>query len=729
MALWQLLFCSCLLVLLSNTSSLTISNTSKGLYNCVAENAHIVDCGESAVEVLNISAVGYPCCRRRDRGCAACLQVRIWLKVATTDDEGGDDDDNDDDGRNGEEGSSTEDQHVTTHMSRGQKSASLKVCSTVPLQLTHCQCVECGVQLKHGNGIESVVLERDVPFDGMLHVTAKANRGIKNVTKNITARGSTDCKKLGCRDASSDPPKLVPKVDLKNGEVKMKVEKAKSRPVHMCSKPKGAQLCKAFNGTLPLHSITPCLCIQAWWKDKDDRSENCPFSGQNRNINFLKGLPEENALANVSSSLELGRTHSGVAALWYNVSVPCQGTVEVLPCHMVAAGLCQDALGGRHLYQEGDRAWCMATNGLWVLSGAFENIHSNLPPCIKVKVMDKELGPWCVEYTRRWHWSIPIFALMMVLGLFLLGLYVKRTTLEKYFQKWQRTSLLQAGRGHVLLLHPPCGEGRGAGERDGNAESSVTEQVLLLGSALKALGFSVSLDLWSHTELGSVGPVPWLHAQMELLRTRGGRAVLVLSRGALEQAEEWSWLGRGGVGGGDRGLHSGGGVHDGGGGQHEDWGRYGGGGGRLEEGGEVGGVENEVFSTALSCLWEDHRRGCAHRRFSLVQFDSHSPFPTPPHPHGPGRSTTAATATLPPLFQGLSLYSLPRDSRAFVRGVMAERQGGDGVLQRCWQSRWMSRELRRRLQTTGVYAANGTGEHLSRVLEENSVEESVPLQP
>lgn len=61
---------------------------------------------------------------------------------------------------------------------------------------------------------------------------------------NICNLNQDKCELSKCNSFFSDPPKLVPKVDLKKGEVKMKVEKAKSRPVHMCSKPKGAQLCK-----------------------------------------------------------------------------------------------------------------------------------------------------------------------------------------------------------------------------------------------------------------------------------------------------------------------------------------------------------------------------------------------------------------------------------------------------------------------------------------------------
>ncbi|KAL2091287.1 hypothetical protein ACEWY4_013550 [Coilia grayii] len=677
MALGQLFFCCCLLVLLSSTNSLNISNnTSKGLHGCVAEGeGHFMECGDSAVDVVSIEAEVHPCCKR-DRGCVACLQVRLMLHVTDEDDEGEDD---------VEEESSTEDVAVKhpSHVSRSQKSAILKLCYTVTPQLTRCQCVECAVRpkLENTSGPEWLVLERDVTFGDTVHVTAKANHVVKNITKIIPPREPTVCRDLSCLDV--EPPKLTTQVDLKKGEVKIRVKEGETHPVDMCLKTKRAQLCKLFNGTIPLHSVTPCLCIQAWWQNKDHRSENCPFSTQNLNADLPKGLPEENALAKVSASLELGRIHRGLPVLRYNVSVPCQGKLEVRLCHMAAAGICQDVTDGtgQDSYQEGHEAWMMSNDGSWVISGAFVNIASHLPPCIKLNVMEKDFGPWCAAYTSRWHWSIPIFAVMLLLSLIALGLYLKRTTLEKCFQKWQRRSLLQGGRGHVLLLHPPCDD------------PSLSELVCLLGSALKSLGFSVSLDLWCHTELGAVGPVPWLHSQMELLRSRGGRAVLVLSHAALERAGEWSGLSQGGPrgGGGFEGEEQGGGP-----GPHCP----------------SSLPPTEVFSVALSCLLEDHQRGFAQRRFSMVQFDSHSPF-TP----------AGVKPTLPLLFRGLSLYRLPTESQAFLNAVMAEQQ--DGVLERSWrwQSRWLSRELKRRLQNTD----NLTGERLSRVLEDSG--ETVPLQP
>lgn len=81
----------------------------------------------------------------------------------------------------------------------------------------------------------------------------------------------------------------------------------------------------------------------------------------------------------------------------------------------------------------------------------------------------------------------------------------------------------------MLLVSPP--------EQDDN----VSEAVSQLGALLTSHGVSVCVDQWNREQQCIMGPVPWLHSQLlELKQRQGGRVLLVLTRKALDMAEEWS---------------------------------------------------------------------------------------------------------------------------------------------------------------------------------------------
>uniref|UniRef100_A0A672SDP5 Interleukin-17 receptor C-like n=1 Tax=Sinocyclocheilus grahami TaxID=75366 RepID=A0A672SDP5_SINGR len=179
-----------------------------------------------------------------------------------------------------------------------------------------------------------------------------------------------------------------------------------------------------------------------------------------------------------------------------------------------------------------------------------------------------------------------------------------------------------AGGMEVLLVCPP------------DADCAIAELVCRQCSSLCAVGFSVSLDLWSRSEISALGPVPWLHSCMDRVQQRGGKAVLVLTQGACERAEEWgchvaqrkpeeerqTWV--------NRGVQS------------------------L--------TCSEVFDASLSCILADYLLGQAGERFILVRFDEQSPV-----------------TTLPEFFRELPLFSLPSQSLDFImelrRGAAVSR--------------------------------------------------------
>ncbi len=193
-----------------------------------------------------------------------------------------------------------------------------------------------------------------------------------------------------------------------------------------------------------------------------------------------------------------------------------------------------------------------------------------------------------------------------------------------------------AGGVEVLLVCPP------------DADCAVAEPVCRLCSSLSAVGFSVSLDLWSRSEISALGPVPWLHSCLDRVQRRGGKAVLVLTPAACERAEEW----------GCRVAQQ-----------------------KPEEERSVQSPTcSEVFDASLSCILADYLLGRAGERFVLVRFDGQSP-----------------ATDRPEFFRELPLFSLPSQSLDFImelRRGAGKRQRVSERWVRAVASRAVSRSLR-----------------------------------
>ncbi|CAL8237840.1 unnamed protein product, partial [Merluccius merluccius] len=191
----------------------------------------------------------------------------------------------------------------------------------------------------------------------------------------------------------------------------------------------------------------------------------------------------------------------------------------------------------------------------------------------------------------------------------------------------------RAVRGHVVVLSPPDSE-----------EEGVCELVCGLGSFLLEQGLGVSVDQWSHAELCSLGPLPWLYAQ--LLRVEqlgGGKVVLVLTCGARQKAQEWTRLY-------GRSQQA----------RTED----------LGQGPPPIMTSSfpyaDVFSASLSCVAGDRQLGRAGERFLLVDFES-CPVQLACHDRH-----------LPDLLEGLSLFRLPSQNQAMLSEIM---RGGNSQRQ------------------------------------------------
>lgn len=212
----------------------------------------------------------------------------------------------------------------------------------------------------------------------------------------------------------------------------------------------------------------------------------------------------------------------------------------------------------------------------------------------------------------------------------------------------------RVGDGQVVLLYPP------------DADSALAVLVCHLGSALSSLGFGVSLELWSREELNALGPVPWLHSRLHRIQCHGGKVVLVLTPAAWARAEEWCR---------SRGEKS----------------------ERREN-------SSDVFSASLSCILADYLQGRAGERFALVQFETQPA--EPPNERG----------SMPELFRGLPLFSLPSQSLGFLTEITHGAHKEQKETERAQSRRTRARILRTGARIlAGTLRAGGAGYKLAEV--------------
>ncbi|KAI4823358.1 hypothetical protein KUCAC02_011947 [Chaenocephalus aceratus] len=371
---------------------------------------------------------------------------------------------------------------------------------------------------------------------------------------------------------------------------------------------------------LPSKFVAPCMCFQVWWKKNELRKEYCPFLNRQ---DVLERMQHK-----VSVSLKESLQRGGGSVLIWNVTAPCRLNAEVSLCKKdPAGGRCEEVKGFRQELQHNYTGWRKIRSGYWK-TDTF-NISSHPLLCVQIKIQGIEsyLEPQCPFATSRWRWSFPLLIGLLLMSLALLGAYLMQGVLKGYMWRWLKDEDVKGavGGGHVVLLYPP----------DDN--QALPEMMSHLGSSLLALGFTVSLALWSQTELSVLGPVPWLHSRLNRLQKQGGKVVLVLTQAAWIRAEEW------GARSSERNN------------PHRD----------IEETGRSYTASSpcvDVFTASLSCILADYLQGRAGERFVLVQFES-----LPPEPPGGFRP-------LPELFRGLHVYSLPSQSLGFLTELAGARQ-------------------------------------------------------
>uniref|UniRef100_A0A8C7ZEA6 SEFIR domain-containing protein n=1 Tax=Oryzias sinensis TaxID=183150 RepID=A0A8C7ZEA6_9TELE len=358
--------------------------------------------------------------------------------------------------------------------------------------------------------------------------------------------------------------------------------------------------------------ITPCLCFEVlWWNGKDVRRKYCPFESD---PDALKRMLPHVSLAVVESQVR----DRGTALTW-NVTSPCVLEADLWLCTKdFEGGHCKELIGSRQ-----------KLGGSWT-AGPFAFLFK----------LESNFEPQCPFSKSRVRWILPLLIGFPLMCLAILGAYIAQGILKGYVWKWLKEDDVKGavGGGHVVLLYPP----------DEN-EQDLPGLLCQLGSSLQALGFTVSLDLWSQAELSILGPVPWLHSRLDRLQRQGGKVVLVLTQVTWTRAEEWGALSC------SRSTPT------------EN--------NRSKEENPAGSSPTschhaDVFGASLSCILADCLQGRAGERFMLVQFES-----LPPEPPGSFRP-------LPQLFRGLHVYSLPSQSLGFLTELAGAQRTASGSTRR-----------------------------------------------
>ncbi|XP_054472692.1 interleukin-17 receptor C [Anoplopoma fimbria] len=590
-------------------------NCLQGLSNCTIQNEMplIVAENNNGVSVQNLTPHFKLCCKDGAL-CALCLEIDTEIHFSP-------DKDMEDEGHSGHDEEDYSDETV-----RNPK-ASVILCYTAASTMPTCKKVEFTVNhaaLTQKNRAKfSVVIHKPAGVSFSSHVIVHSSNPSQLCRKVVFPSLDEVCasEKQQGRVEQCRVPILSTVINQEMEWVEL-FSGSNNNLTSVCIQYEHNGRCQTWNRKpIPLYDVTPCMCLQVWNEDEQRRSLSCPFT----NTDFL----QRNVWQNVSVSVSQGQMSNYHTMLQWNLSAPCRLEGEVWPCRK--ENTCREMEGFRQQLANG--TWRQNHEGLWEKTGVFEEIKLQLSTCVMVKVkgMGDELGPFCFKNTIRWRWSLLVVGVMLLVCLTVLLFYLLHDFVKKGAWSWHHGGFVKIDRkSHVVLLSPP------------DMDDRVSESVCRLGSQLCNHGFSVSVDQWSRKEQCTLGPLPWLHSQLLELKSRGGRVVLVLTRKALERAEEWTHRNKEVIktNGDDKGLP------------------------------QICSPYSDVFSASMCLVQADKQLGRSGERFLLVTLDSHP----------------ISDRSLPELLQGLPLFQLPSQTGALLAELTVGRTGrGSGG--RTW-TRW-----------------------------------------
>ncbi|XP_061583175.1 interleukin-17 receptor C [Cololabis saira] len=511
--------------------------------------------------------------------------------------------------------------------------ASVTVCYRAAATLDTCKKVEFTVNytaLAHQNQAKvSMVITRPdgFPYGSRIHTYSPKEMFTR---KEVSAPSLDEVcaqHRLQKHIALCSVPRVDNVINRTTNQMELLFEGRNDTLPSLCVQYEEDGCCKNWNKmTIPLYSLAPCMCLQAWDEDdqKSRRTLYCPF----RKTDFPHDLRQA-MWKNVSVNVRLSKMNDQSTMLLWNLTAPCRLEGEVRLCHKT--GSCREA---RILRQQlANDKWRQNSKGLWENEGAFPNFTEHFSTCVMVKIkgMEHEFGPVCFHGTARSHWSLLVVCVMLLVCLTALAIYFLHDVVKKCVWSWHHGGCVKIGRkGHIVLLSPP------------DVDDGVSEAVCQLGSFLCSQGFSVSVDQWSRKEQCTLGPLTWLHSQLLKLDSMGGRVLLVLTHKASERTEEWThWS------------------------KNEE----------VKNSQELKSPYSDLFSGSLVLIQANRQLGRADERFVLVKFDSH-----PTQRHNGDKS-------LPGLLQGLPLFQLPSQTQSLLSELtVVQETGSSGKTWTGW--RW-----------------------------------------
>uniref|UniRef100_A0A3Q4M5E7 SEFIR domain-containing protein n=1 Tax=Neolamprologus brichardi TaxID=32507 RepID=A0A3Q4M5E7_NEOBR len=517
---------------------------SKGLSKCKMKDEMPVNPSKNTVDVQTLKPDFKLCCTNKT-ACALCLVIDIEFNIDP-------DEDTEDQGSSGSEMEEYREDKITSQ-------GSLTVCYCTDASMPECKKVVFTVNheaLTQQNQLKiSVVITQSDGFPFEISLIVRSS----SITERVAAPSFNEATAYY---ASGN-------INSKMNQVELQLEDGNKIPPSMCIQYEQKGRCQSWNRmTLPLYSVTRCMCLQLWYEDgqRSTRSLQCPFNSLHES--------QKNIWENITVSKPHVQMTSFGEMLSWNVSAPCRldGKVWLLKKHSRSRSAFSQQL-------ENGTAWKQNIKGLWVNTFVFENVPLRPLPCLMVKVkgMEHDLGPFCFDNNGRY---MSHFKNCKRIAFFY---FLKRDFIFFY---WQHGGIVKIGKmRHVVLLSPP------------DVDDATSKLVCHIGSNLSDKGFSVSVDQWSRREQCNWGPLPWLHSQLLELNSLGGRVLLVLTRRALERTEEWMhW---------NKDI-----INESMGNKENDlpklWSPY-----------------SDLFTASLSLIQADKLLDRAGKRFVLVKFDSH----------------------------------------------------------------------------------------------------------
>ncbi|XP_040060997.2 uncharacterized protein LOC120835809 isoform X1 [Gasterosteus aculeatus] len=610
----------------------------QGLSDCTIEDTMLLAPEKNDVAVRNLNPYFKLCCRDGAQ-CALCLVMDAGIDFKPDNDTGG------------EDHSGYDEEDYSEETVRNPR-ASVTLCYSPVSVMPSCKKVEFTVNheaLTQRDWAKfTVVIKKPAGVSFSTHVTVYSSKPT-HLSREIDAPSLNEVcsQELQERVEQCRVPRLISVINQKMSWVELKLADTNESLPSVCVQYEKNGTCLEWNRRpIPLYSVTPCMCFQVLnTKDELRRPQICPFV----NTDSLRG----NVWQNVSVSMRLGQVNNAHSMLRWNLSAPCRLEGEVWLCHNELP--CREVEGFRQ--QLATSTWRQNSQGQWVKKGVFDKIKIHLSPCVMVKLEGKVLGPFCLENTGRWRWSLLVVGLMLLVFLTVLAFYFLHDVVKEWVWSCRHGGFVKiSNKGHVVLLSPP------------DVDDSVSESVCQLGAQLRNRGFNVLVDQCSRKEQCNLGPLPWLHGQLMEMNRRGGTFVLVLTHAALNRAEERAQRSKEVVK--TTGDHTG-----------------------LPE---IISPYSDVFVASLSLIQADKQLGRAGEHFLLVTLGS--------HPKGDRR--------LPELLRGLPLFQLPSQTKALLHELtVGSSARGSG--RRTWTGwEWITSGGRTKISQKASYSKGAEDEDI-----------------